>query len=153
VQKARSRLTTSVETQPVQSIVEPIQIKKKKKTSVYFLKNYLSHLPALFMAVFFYVILVLTMLNINPELIKDFILPSTYLPVLVLVFLANFFLFSFIFLNSRRGLFYTSILAIIIFLKFQKVIFDPIILLLLVLTIVFFEVFFNLLQKLFQHQD
>jgi hypothetical protein len=153
VQKARSRLTTRVETQPVQSIVEPIQIKKKKKQTVYFLKNYLSHLPALFMAVFFYIILVLTMVNINPDLIKDFILPSTYLPVLVVVFLANFFLLSFIFLNSKRGLFYTSLLTIVIFLKFQKVIFEPIILLILVLTVVFFEVLFNLLQKLFKHQD
>lgn len=156
MQKAKSRLTTRVQTQPVQpaqSVVEPTKIRKKKQQPVYFLNNYLSHLPALFMAGFFYLILVLVMVNIDPQLIKNLILPSTYLPVLLLVFLANFFLLSFIFLNSKRGLFYTTIVTIITFLKFQKVIFEPIILLILVLTIVFFEIFFNLLYMLFKHQD
>ncbi|NCN87540.1 MAG: hypothetical protein GW941_01445 [Candidatus Pacebacteria bacterium] len=159
MQKAKSRLTNRVEItsvqpiQPVQKFVEPSKNRNKKKESVYFLKNYLSHLPALFMAGLFYIILLMVMVNINPDLIKDFILPSTYLPVLALIFLANFFLLSFIFLNSKRGLFYTTLLTIITFLKFQKVIFEPTILLILVLTIIFFEIFFNIIQKLFKHQD
>jgi hypothetical protein len=151
VQKAKSRLTTITQDKPVHPVIDSVAVKTKRKKEKFFLAKHFNHLPALFMAFFFYVILGIVVVNIDPSLVKDLILPSTYLPVLILVFVANFFLLSFLLLNSKRGLFYSSLITLITFLKFQNVIFELSILLILVLIAIFFELLFNIFRKLLKH--
>ncbi|MEA2056148.1 MAG: hypothetical protein U9O78_00305 [Patescibacteria group bacterium] len=101
------------------------QNKKKKSSFNLFslLQYYFNHLPCLFLAIVFNGLLYYLVTHVNPSQIKNFLLPNTYLPFLLILFFASWFSISFLMLNSRRGLVITLLLVWIVFLKLQKVIF------------------------------
>jgi len=127
-------LTNKIAVEPFKDFTQA----KKKETSGRLVK-YLQHLPTLILGIFFYIILFFIFNNFDPDLLKNIILPNSYLAVLLIFFIANFFLFSFIFLNSIRGFIYSLFILLIIFFKIQNVVFDGILLSILILSILLFE--------------
>lgn len=95
---------------------------KKSSRSISWI-TYFKHLPTLVLSLIFYGILFIILTRVDPDTIKNVIAPGFYLPFLLILFLANLFLFSFLFLNSKRGLFYSLLLTTIVFLKMQSVVF------------------------------
>lgn len=112
------------------------------------LVKYLQHLPALILSFLFYLIIFFIFKNFSPELFKNIILENSYLPVLILLFLANFFLFSFIFLNSIKGFVYSFYLLLIVFFKIQDVIFNFPLILILVVSLIVFEIIFKVFSRI-----
>lgn len=70
--------------------------------------------PTLVLIFFFWTTLGLIFFYVEPELIKDFLIPGLYLPFFFNLFWALFFTLAIIFINSRRGLIFS--LGLIIFL-------------------------------------
>ncbi len=64
--------------------------------------------------IFFWITLGLMIFFIDPEMIKDFLIPNAYLLFFINLFFALFFTLAVIFANSRKGLIFT--LAILLFL-------------------------------------
>lgn len=92
------------------------------------LVQYIRHLPTLILGLIFSGGVYYILINISPDRIKHFILPNTYLPLLLTFFFAAMFIFSFIWLNTVRGFFTAIVLSIILFLMLQQVILTPVIL-------------------------
>jgi len=109
------------------------------------LKHYFTHLPTLILSLPFYYASYYILNNVYPDQIKNLIIPNTYLPLQLALFIANLFFFSFLFLKTRRGLLTSLMIAIFLFLKLQAVIFD----LILVLGILFFFVIIELTLSYF----
>lgn len=63
-------------------------------------KNFLA---TLVLIIFFWLTLGLMIWLVEPELIKDILIPNFYLPFFINLFLALFFTLAVIFANSRRG--------------------------------------------------
>lgn len=84
-------------------------------------KPYLQHWPTLLLALTFTAATYLILTRVSPASIRHVLLPNTYLPLLVTAFLAFWFGFSFILLNSRRGLFLSLALTTFLFLRLQQV--------------------------------
>jgi hypothetical protein len=136
-QPKEKNLTPSVSTQPKisttpQAATQPVFSKaskkeravkslKSSKITISFLKKYLRHFPLLFMSIFCYAVCVYILTHIDPEKLQNFLIPNTYLPFLCITALANFLFFSFLFLNTRRGIFAAIFLTLILFLKLQQV--------------------------------
>ncbi len=93
---------------------------------------YRTHLPLLFLSFISYTVVVYILMTIQPASIAHFPLPYTYLPLQLPFFLGNFFLFSYLFLKTRRGLLVASGFSLLLFLKLQLVLVTP----LLVTTVV-----------------
>ncbi len=91
------------------------------------LARYLRHLPTLIIGLFFSGVVYFILTQIQPDKVKHFILPNSYLPLLFAFFFAIMFIFSFIWLNTPRGFFTAIVLSIILFLLLQQVILTPII--------------------------
>jgi hypothetical protein len=102
-------------------------IKKEKKETRWLtptkpiIKNYWSHLPTLLVGFIFYALLYLILIKIYPQNIQHWLIPNMYLPLQVVFFIGNFFFFSFLFLNSRRGMMTAFILSLWLFFKLLKV--------------------------------
>jgi len=107
-----------------QRVVKTAKKNNLNSVSSSWLKGYLTHLPTLFFAFVSCYLTYLFVINISPETVRHFILPNTYLPLIILVFISSFFLSSYILLNSRRGLFTASYLSLLTFLAVQQVILD-----------------------------
>jgi hypothetical protein len=84
-----------------------------------------KHLPAFFLSLPFYGAAFYIFTRIQPNLIRHWLIPNSYLPLLVVMLIANTFLFGFLFLNTRRGLVVSLLLTVLLFLKLQLVIFTP----------------------------
>ncbi len=110
--------------------------------------SYLHYLPTLILGILFSGAVYLVLTYIDPDKIKHFILPNTYLPLLILFFLAALFIFSFFWLNSRRGLITALALSLILFFKLQQFIFNPTIIALIIAPLLVIEMIFSLLSKL-----
>lgn len=54
---------------------------------------------------------------VDPELIKDFVLPESYLPMMILVALGVFFLLSILFLSSKRAMRWTLATVMFVYLR------------------------------------
>jgi hypothetical protein len=150
LQKAKSRLNyTNIESTKQVEVASSVDvIKSRKKQNL--LLRYFKHLPTFALALFFYFLLFLIFNNFDPPLFKDIILENSYLPILILFFVANFFLFSFIFLNSVKGFIYSFYFLLIIFLKMQSVVFDFLLISSFVSFLVIFEVILKFLSKIFK---
>ena len=59
-----------------------------------------------------------------PSQIEDFLISNTFLPLQIPLFIANSLLFSFLFLNTRRGILISIIISSLLFLRLQQVVFD-----------------------------
>jgi hypothetical protein len=129
MKKARSRLSILLE-QKIKTKKNPVisndhqSVKKhlyRSKTHP-LASHYLAYSSTLILAIPFYLATHYIFKNIPPDLIKNFILVNSYLPLQLALFFANFFFFSFLTLKTRRGLLIAAIITIFLFLKLQQVI-------------------------------
>lgn len=123
--KAKSRLNLQLLEQEKKAQVTASSVKPRsrvlKAEQPAILLKYIKHLPALFASLPFYYAVLHILSKIRPEQIQDFLVPNTYLPLQLPLFIANFFCFSFIFLKSRRGFLLSLFIALNLFLKLQGV--------------------------------
>ena len=115
MQKAKSRIKASKSSQPK-------KIKSRSpRPSLELSKKYLKHLPLLVISLPFYAAAYYIFNYIYPTQIQHFLIPNTYLPLQLVLFLGNFFLFSYLFLKTRRGLEISILLGLALFLKLQLI--------------------------------
>ncbi len=145
MRKARSRLSQQ---QKSEKKIQRTSFKKSKKTQPTFnLKNYFAHLPTLIIGLFFSFVTFLILRHVEPNSIKNLILPNTYLPFLLSLFFALSFTSSFILLNTRRGFLLSGAIILYFFLKLQQVIIPPILILSLIFISLLLEIIFSLLDR------
>lgn len=108
--------------------------------------SYLRFLPLLVLSLILYAIIIWLMKSAPPSEIANILLPNFYLPFMVPLFFANLFFFSFLFLNTRRGLLLSLVIQIIVFLRLQQVIFEWSWLLPLTLSAAGFELIISYIQ-------
>jgi hypothetical protein len=84
----------------------------------------IKYLPILIVSFIFYYGVYHIFVNVSPDSIANYLLPNTYLPLLVTFFLANFFLFTYIFLNKNFGLLISLFLTTLMFMRLQQVVFE-----------------------------
>ena len=77
-------------------------------------KNYL---PTFVLIVVLWGLLALTLVYVEPELIKDVLIPGVYLPFFLLFFPASFFTLAILWGNSRRGLLCAAGLTLFLLLR------------------------------------
>ncbi len=112
-----------------------------------YLKLYIIHLPTLFLALIISYLTYLLITNVSPESIKHFLVPNTYLPLLILAFTSIFFLSSYILLNTRKGLTIASIFIVFLFLSLQQVLIDWKIAVIIILPFVLLEITLTLVKR------
>ncbi len=83
--------------------------------------SHLSRIGLLIISVCLYGVIFYLMQRIEPEKIKDVVVPNTYLPLLIATAVAHYFFFSFLFLKSRRGILVSLYLTLLLFLQLQEV--------------------------------
>ncbi len=88
-------------------------------------KEYFLHLPILMLGLLAYIGVAFIFLTIEPASIQNVLLPNTYLPLLAVAAAGHFCLFSFLFLNSRRGFLISLGLTALLFLRLQQVLTVP----------------------------
>jgi len=79
-----------------------------------------AHAHLLVIAAIGYLLIVYIFLRVHPQSIAHFLLPNSYLPLLLIFLFANFCLFTFIFHNTRRGLLLALLLTTYLFLQLQQ---------------------------------
>jgi len=84
--------------------------------------DYLHHIFTLVLAGLGYLGVIYLVTHVDPARIANLPLPHFYLPLQALFLISNVLLFSFVWLNSRRGLLTALWLQIQLFLKLQLVI-------------------------------
>lgn len=126
--KARSRLALSVQTQhQPREVREPRRVPPARTPHTTqsgpnpLFERYSPYLPTLFVGVALYIVVGYILLNVHPTSWQNILFPNSYLPFHLVLFLANFFVFSFLLLSSRRGYLAACVLGILVFLKLQQV--------------------------------
>lgn len=99
-------------------------IEVKKKADLSFLKKHWHYVFCLFIAIFCYFMLYLLISKVYPGQIQNFIFKNSYLPLFVLLFIANFFLFTFFFLNKKIGFIFAFIINLILYFKISHIYFN-----------------------------
>ena len=130
MEKARSRLRSlpeKNEQQPAPKTVHAIKKPKHQFTVPGFFIKYVKHIPALGIGLIGYGGLYHVFTNLKPYQIQNIFIPNAYLPVVLLFLLANFFFFSFLLLNSRRGWMVSVYLTFLFFLRLQAVTYNPLV--------------------------
>lgn len=119
-QKARSRLKKKSESCPVL----PTSTKRQRKQlpdNNTLLKKYLRFSPLLVITLVHVFAITYFMSRVDPATWKHFLIPSSYLPMLLLITSTTFFASSYLFLNTGRGVRIALLTFCIFFLKFQAV--------------------------------
>ncbi len=98
-----------------------------------FFKKYLSYIYCLLISLVGYFLFYLLVSKIYPNQIQNFIFKNSYLPFFLLLFLANFFFFTFLFLNKKIGLIIAFLINLLLHFKISDISFD----LASVLTVIF----------------
>lgn len=142
-QRAQSRRTKKSKTT---SAKKP-KVNEPRRSIFSGLKLYVTHLPTLFLALISSYLTYLLIINVSPNSIKHFIIPNTYLPLIILAFVSVFFLSSYIFLSTRRGLTAASIFIIFLFLRLQQVLIDWKIAAIIILPYVLLETTLTLVKR------
>ena len=144
MQKAKSRIKTSK--QP--KIKNRPRIKNRQSHPALKLsKKYLKHLPLLLLSLPFYAGAYYIFIYIRPAQIQHFLIPNTYLPLQLAFFLGNFFLFSYLFLKTRRGFEFSLLLSFALFLKLQLVTNYLAVVAGLLIIVLILEILISLLKK------
>ncbi len=118
MKKAKSRLKPK-QNEPVPSGKRPRRTKKRFSLPVW--KRYLNYLPTLVISLPFYGGIYFLLINFYPNQLRNWLLPNTYLPLQLLLFIGNFFFFSFIFLKASYGLLLSLWFGWSLFLKLQPI--------------------------------
>lgn len=102
-------------------------------------KNYL---PALLLTVFFWGLVFLIVLKVDPLILADFPIRGSYFLFFLMVFLAVLFLSSLVLANSRRGLLVAVAVVVIGYLRLLKLL-NPLNLILLIGLLIGIELYFR----------
>lgn len=118
--KAKSRLQNQASYE-----VRVLSHEKKERKVIshnsYLITRYVLHLPTLILSIPFYLAVGYIIITIHPSQIRHLLIPNTYLPLQVALFLGNFFFFTFIFLKTRRGFLLSLFASIWLFLQLEFV--------------------------------
>ncbi len=156
MQKAKSRLSSKTRKVVVEKkrTRSPL-IKKstaKKIPQPKTINKYLKFLPLLLVSMLLYSSIFWLVANIYPHEISNILFPNSYLPFTLLLFFANLLFFSYLMLNTRRGLILSLVIAILVFLKLQRVIFEWNWAVPLIGSAAIFEFLANRVNNRFRHQ-
>lgn len=138
--RARSRLQPSFDPPVATFQRQPPELPK-------WTEAYIGHLPTLFVSGALYVAVLFFVTKVRPESVQNVLFPSSYFPFHVLLFLANFFLFSFIFLNTRRGYLVAFMIMMWMFARLQNFTFSLPILTVFIILFVIIETSGSILEK------
>lgn len=116
--KAKSRLKSTFANDDTPVIISPTVAPRIKKN-----QKRLAHLNTFVIGILFGALLLSLIFFVPPSSVKNWLIPNSYLPFFLLLIGTGFFLFSFIFLNSFLGIWWTAMLIGLIFLKIQQVTF------------------------------
>ncbi|GEM_PF-5309680 len=97
---------------------------RKKPSKEPFFKKYLHYVFCLIIALIAYLSIYILIKNVYPSQIQNFLFTNSYLPFFVLLFIANFFLITFLSLNSRLGFLGAFSLNCLFYLKINQIKFD-----------------------------
>ncbi len=89
-----------------------------------FFKKYLSYIYCLLISLVGYFLLYLLISKIYPNQIQNFIFKNSYLPFFLILFLANFFFFTFLFLNKKIGVVIAFFINLLLYFKINEISFD-----------------------------
>lgn len=123
MQKAQSRLR-AVDVIDTSPSITASQIRNNSSQQSNLIPLYVKHLPTLFLAIISSASLWYILTQIHPHSIKNFLLPQSYLPLILSFWLTTFWATSFLLLNSKRGFFVSLALSMLLFFHLQKVILD-----------------------------
>lgn len=104
---------------------------------------YSKHLLLLILSGVFYLIVFYLLTNFPPKSVANVPLTNLYLPLLLPFFLANYFLISFILLNTKRGFIFSLLLTCLLFFKLQQISFEVWWLIILTLIFIVFGTIFS----------
>lgn len=88
------------------------------------LQERIKYSLSLIISLILYYLLYLSASNFYPEQLQDFILENSFLPVLTVLFLANFFFFSFLFLKQKPAIILSFYINIFLLFRLQKINWD-----------------------------
>lgn len=143
--KARSRLKKKSVSTDV-STTSSTSKRRSKHTSDQpkLLQKYIRFSPLLLITALHLVLITRVMNSVNPESWENVLVPSSYLPMLLLIASTTFFASSYLFLNTGRGMRVAFLITSIFFLKFQAVVFTFPVLATLLIGFIFLESIFIL---------
>jgi len=135
--KAKSRLKSaepvvpnkadSTPLSPVSHQVQSPRLRKSDTPSQ--LRRYVKHWLTLALSLPFYGVVAYVFNSVHPDSVKSVLLPNLYLFFQVPLFFANFFFFSFVLLNTRRGFMVALLIQIFVFSQLLSLILSPLYLL------------------------
>lgn len=126
---------------------------KKNQPKEFPFKKHLQYGFSLLIAILLYLALYFLMSKVYPSQIQNFIFKNSYLPFFLLLFVADFFFFTFLFLNKNIGLLIAFAINLILYFKTSQIAFSfssllVILLLIAVLgALLFFEKIKELIKK------
>lgn len=103
--RARSRIST---------------LSRREKPQVSLISRYLKHLPTLFLSGPFLLSTGIILATVPPAEIEDWILPNSYLPLVISLWCGLFFLTTFAFLKTRRGAAVSTFITVLVWLRLQS---------------------------------
>jgi len=80
-------------------------------------KLYQQKLPTFGIGTFFSIALYIFLSLVHPVQVQNLLFANSYMPLLALVFLASLFCLSFLFLHTRRGLFASIALTLLVWIQ------------------------------------
>lgn len=83
-------------------------------------KKYIPYIPTLLLSLPFYFGVFYLVTRVYPSEIKDSFLPNSYIIFHIILWFANYLLFSFLFLNARRGFLAAILVGILVFARIQS---------------------------------
>jgi hypothetical protein len=97
---------------------------RRKPVKDPFLKKYFRYIFCLIIALIAYLSIYLLLKNVYPSQIQNVLFANSYLPFFTLLFIANFFLLTFLSHNSRLGLLGAFLINFLFYLKINQIKFD-----------------------------
>lgn len=142
--KARSRLKK----QTPETVVEvPLShVSRESSSADTLLQRYFRKLPTLFFSLCGFYAVFYLLNHVPPQYIANILLPHSFFPLLILVFLAVTFAAGFVFLNSRRGFLCALTVVIALFLQLNNAL-NLTIVAILIVTMVSYEILATLLER------
>ena len=89
-----------------------------------FFKKYLNYIYFLLLAILMYFLLYLLVSRVYPNQVQNFIFKNSYLPFFSILFIANFFLFAFVFLNKKIGIIVSFLINLLFYFKINDINFN-----------------------------
>lgn len=94
--------------------------RQTQPSSTFEWKKYVPYLPTLLLSLPFYFGVFYMVTKVYPAEVKDTLVPNSYLLFHLVFWIANYFLFSFVWLNSRRGFLSALLVGVLLFARMQS---------------------------------